>query len=337
MAVSVYGDITPRTAAFAVAEMLKRALPYLVIEKFGQAYPLPSNSTKVAKFRRFEALALATTPLTEGVTPAGKTLTVTDVTATLDQFGDFVTISDVIADTHEDPVFQQAQQVLAEQAAQTVETIRFNILKAGTNVYYANQADGTTVATARNQVADHLTLPLQRKVTRGLKRQNARMITMIIKSTPAYKTESTEAGWIALCHPDCENDIRSLTGFINVKDYGTAAPYEGEIGSVEDVRYIRSTIFTSWADAGGVAATQGMVSTTGTNADVYPILYLGADAFGIVPLKGLKSIMPTVLNPKPTPSDPLGQRGYVSWKTMQTAVILNDAWMARAEVGASEL
>jgi N4-gp56 family major capsid protein len=324
---TTYGDISPRVAVYAMAEMLKRAMPHLVIEKFGQVYPIPERNSKVAKFRRYEALPLALTPLVEGVTPTGKTLTVTDVTATLEQYGDFVTITDVVQDTHEDPVFQQAQQVLAEQAAQTIETIRFNILKAGTNVFYGNGA-------SRAEVNTPVDLTLQRKVTRSLKRQNARYITSVVKSTPAFNTESTEAGFVALCHPDVENDVRAMTGFINTKDYGTMSPWENEIGSVEDVRYVRSTIFEPWLGAGS-NTLNSMLAEDATNVDVYPILYIAADSFGIVPLKGLNAITPTVINPTPTKSDPLGQRGHVSWKSMQTAVILNDAWFIRAEVGAT--
>ena len=65
---SVYGDITPRTAGKAMPGFLMRALPYLVLEKYLDLKPLPSNSTKVAIFRRYEALEKATTPLVEGVT-----------------------------------------------------------------------------------------------------------------------------------------------------------------------------------------------------------------------------------------------------------------------------
>ena len=80
-----------------------------------------------------------------------------------------------------------------------------------------------------------------------------------------------------------------------------------------------------------------MVSTTGTKADVYPILVLAKNAAAGVPLKGANAIKPAVINPVPSKSDPLGQRGYISWKTYQTAVILNDAWMGIIEVAATEL
>lgn len=75
---TAYGDITPRTAAYAEKELLKRGLPYLVLEKFGQAKPMPSNSTKVMKFRRYNSLPNTPVALTEGVTPAGQNLTVTE-------------------------------------------------------------------------------------------------------------------------------------------------------------------------------------------------------------------------------------------------------------------
>jgi N4-gp56 family major capsid protein len=322
----IYGDISPRTAAHAVAKMLTRGVPFLVIEKFGQYYVMPNKASKVAKFRRYNALALATTPLVEGVTPTGSKLTVTDVTATLSQYGDFVPFSDVIEDTHEDPFLQQLQEVLGEQAAQTVETIRYNILKAGTNVFYANGSARTDVNTA-------LTLALQRKCTRALKRQNANYITKAIGPDPRFRTEPVEQCFVGLVHPDVENDIRNMSGFISTKQYGSSTPWANEIGAVEDVRYLRSTIFTQFADGG--AATSTMVSTTGTNADVYPVLYISENAYGIVPLKGKDSLSIMVVNPKPAAGDPLGQRGTAGWKTMQTAVILNDAWMVRAEVAAT--
>jgi len=287
---------------------------------------MPTKSTKVAKFRRYNALALATTPLVEGVTPAGKTVTVTDVTATLDQYGDYTTFSDVIEDTHEDPYLQQISDVLGEQAAQTVETIRYNVLKAGTTVYYAN-------GSARSDVNTPLTLALQRKVTRGFKRQNARYFTNTVKSTPDYRTEPVEAAFVGLIHPDIENDLRSISGFINVKQYGSTTPWENEVGALEDVRYLRSTIFSAFADAGGTAGA--MISTTGSAADVYPVLYFSRDSYAIVPLKGKDSLSVMVVNPKPTHGDPLGQRGSAGWKTMQTCVILQDAWMARGEVAAT--
>ena len=329
---SVYGDITPRTAGKAMPGFLMRALPYLVLEKYLDLKPLPSNSTKVAIFRRYEALEKATTPLVEGVTPVGKNMTYTDVQCTLQQYGDYVTLTDQIADFHEDPVLQEYIGITAEQAAQTLETLRYNVLKAGSNVFYANKVAG------RGSVVTAISLSDQRRVTRAFKRQNAAYITKKTASTPNYGTVAVRASYIGLVHPDLENDIRALTGFKDAVDYGASqAADEFEIGTVEDVRYIRSTIFESFPDAGGNKGT--MVSTSGVKADVYPIIYLAAHAAASVPLKGKNAITaPIVRNPGTiSDSDKLGQRGHVGWKAYFGCVILNQLFIARCEVGATEL
>jgi len=340
---TTYSDITPRQTAFSVANLLKRAIPYMMLEKFGQAYPIPKNSTRVAKWRRYYMtgatgsasgdagafnVPVADTPLTEGVTPTGSTLDNKDYSVTLQQYGDFLKFTDVIVDLHEDfpPLLREMSDILGEQAAHTIETLRFNVLKAGTNVFYAN---GTT----RGGVNTPLTLSLQRRITRSLKRQNAKPITSMVASSVKYNTQPIESAFIALTHPDVENDIRDLAGFISSKQYGSAVAMEGEIGSVDDVRYIRSTVFEAYEDAGGTKGA--MLSTTGTDADVYPILFLARDAYGIVPLRGKDSVEVMVVQPKATNTDPLAQRGTIGWKAWNATVILQDAFMVRAEVAAT--
>ena len=340
---TAYGDITPRQAAFSMAGFLSRAIPNMVIERFGQAFVVPTNNTQTAKFRRYflaggtgsysgnagnYSMPTATTPLVEGETPAGKKLANKDYTVQLRQYGDFVGFTDVIVDTHEDypAMLRELMNILGEEAAHTVETLRFNVLKAGTNVFYANGA-------ARNAVNTPITLALQRKITRSLKRQNASPITSVLKSSPAYNTQPIEASFIALVHPDVENDIRDMDGFISTKHYATVEPFPGEIGSVEDVRYVRSTVFEPWADAGGAAGT--MTSTTGTSADVYPVLYIARDAYGVVALRGKSVAQIMVVQPKPSSDDPLAQRGTAGWKLWNATVILQDAFLVRAEVAAT--
>jgi len=329
MAYTAYGDISPRTAAYAEKQLLARAIPFMVLEKFGQSKPLPANNSKTIVFRRYNALPNAPTALAEGVTPGSLTLSTTDIPCTLTQYGSMVTITDIIMDTHEDAVLNESIELLGEQAAQMIETMRFGILKGGANVVYANGALRTAVNTV-------ITLAVQRKSTKALKRQNAEQITKVTKSTPAYGTEPTAKSFIGFIHPDCEADIRNMLGadgktvFVPVEKYGSMSPYENEIGKVEDVRYLSSTIFAPWADAGGAKGT--MMSTSGVNADVYPILFVAANAYAIVALKGMFALTPMVVNATPSDSDPMAQRGRVAWKAMQGAVILNDQWMCRCEV-----
>jgi N4-gp56 family major capsid protein len=264
--------------------------------------------------------------LVEGVTPTGTKPTKTDVSVTLAQYGDFIPHSDVIMDTHEDPLLQEYGALCMQQWTETIETLRWNVVKAGTSVGYANGSATTDVNTV-------ITLAAQRTATRALKRQRAKYLTSIVSSNGNFRTEPIEAAFIAVCHSDVENDIRNMQGFIPTKQYGggqTAWP--NEIGSVEDVRYLRSVLFT--ASAGGGASSTTMVNT-GSVADIYPVIYFARDAYGIVPLKGKSAVSLMVVNPKAVSGDPLGQRGSVGWKTMQGSVILNDNWMYRLWVAAT--
>jgi N4-gp56 family major capsid protein len=329
MAINTYNDISPRVEGRAVADFIKRALPLLTIEKFAQTRTMPTRDTQTLKWRRYNPLPLATTPLVEGVTPPGRKATVTDVEARLLQYGDFVPLTDVIMDTHEDPVFSEMRQVLAEQAAQTVEKIRFGYLKAGTNVFFAN-------GNARTDVNTALTLNLQRKVIRSFRRQNASPFTSVLSSSVNYGTQAVEASFVGLVHPDCEYVIRGLAGFKHIKDYGQGPVWEGEIGTVESVRYVMSTVFESFPDAGGAKGTT--ISTSGTSSDVYPVIYMAKDAFATVALRGQNAMNLIVKNPgSGGTSDPLNQRGTIGWKTMMTAVILQQLFMARAEIAVPEI
>lgn len=349
MSTTKYGDISPRTAAYVVAELLTRGMPLLVFEKFGQGKPIPNNSTKSIKFRRYymDGSDLSSfTPhtyfdsdnmdptnkiLVEGVTPTATAINYEDVTATLVQYGDRITTSDIVMDTHEDPILNESIDMLSEQAPVLLEKARFNVLKAGTNVAYSN-------GSARNQVNTVLAVGDQRTAVRALKRQLAKPITRVIGSTVQYGTESVASGFVGICHPDLENDLRALTGFVPSENYFQTKPYDGEIGKVSDVRYILSTICEPWTAVGASGTTGGtnVIENASSQAHVYPIIYLAQDAFGIVPLKGMKSIIPMVVNPKPSDSDPFAQRAHASWKALQTTIILNESWMYRLEVACTD-
>ncbi len=324
-----YGDIDQRTAAYAAREMLKHAEPVFVLSKMGLTKPVPKNTAEQVKFRRPIPFAVSTIPLAEGVSPSPQKLSYEDVSATLKQYGQVTEFSDWVIMTSEDPVLKDATMLHGEQAGATLEQVVYEAVRGGTNVLYAN-------GSARNAVNTVITLNKQRAATRQLAAQKAKKITRVVDSTPDYDTHPVEAAYVGVAHTDVESDIRNLAGFIPVAEYGSKRLIsDHEIGSVENVRYVLSPDLDPFADAGGAAGS--MVSTTGTNADVYPVLYFGQDAYGIVPLKGENAMTPIVLNPKPSASDRLGQRGSVGHKFATTALILNELWMARLEVAVTAL
>lgn len=331
-----YGDsgVSPRTNVYAERQMLKHAGPVMVLDKFAMTKAMPKNKTETIKFRRPVVFSAATSPLVEGVTPTATAFTYEDVTATLKQYGMLIEITDKIEDLHEDPVLNDATVQCGENIGRTMEALIYGVLKAGTNIFYANGSTRTDVNTP-------ISLSKQRAVTKALKAAKAMKISRMLDGSTNYGTKPIEAAYIAISHTDIEPDIRNLPGFISVAEYGSRQPiHETEIGSVEDVRYLLSPDLAPITDAGGAkaGALGTMVSTTGTSADVYPVFYLGKDAYGTVPLRGQGAVSPTILRPGvKDKSDPLGQRGYVGWSTWFTSVILNQTWMARLEVATTAL
>lgn len=336
MTMTRYGDagVSPRTNVYAERQMLKHAGPVRILDKFGMLRPIPKNKTQTIKFRRPRVFTAATTPLVEGVTPSATQFRYDDVEATLKQYGQVVEITDHIEDTHEDPVLNDASVQAGENIGRTMEALDWGILRAGTNVAFAN-------GTQRDHVNTPISLNKVRAVVRALKAQKAMKITRVLDSSVNFATRAVEPAFVAVMHTNVEQDVRNLAGFLPVAQYGKRQPIsEYELGSVEDVRFICSPDLDPFASAGAArdGAAGRMLSTNETNADVYPILFFGKEAYGLVPLRGQGAISPTILRPGVRDkSDPLGQRGYVGWKAWHTAVILNHVWMARLEVAVTEL
>lgn len=328
---TAFGDLPTALAANLVARMLAVGIPVEILGKYAMPYVVPDHSTKTARFSRYNPLPLSgpLTPVVEGVTPPGQQATRTDIDITLQQYINWVGFTDVLELVSDTPYLQQLTKRLGEQQMQVAEVIRYNAVKAGTNVQYANGAGRTSVNTP-------FTRALQRASLRTIKRNNGMPFNDKISSTPDFRTEPVEESFVAVTHTDVENDIREADGFISVKQYRSGNPNPGEIGAIEDCIYFKSTLFTAFADAGGAKAGANgtVISTGGTSADVYPVIYLAKEAFGSVTLRGMYSTTIMLSNPKQSVADPAAQRGVASWKMMMAAGILHDGWIVRGEVGA---
>lgn len=333
MTMTRYSDsgVSPRTNVYAERQMLKHAGPVRVLDKFGLTRPMPKNKTQTIKFRRPKVFTEVTTPLVEGVTPNATQFSYEDVEGTLKQYGMLVEITDHIEDTHEDPVLNDATVQAGENIGRTLEALDYGVLKAGTNVFYAN-------GSSRSAVNTPISLTKVRAVLRSLRAQKAMKITRILDGSVNYSTRPVEAAYVAVHHTDLDADIRNLPGFVPVAEYGNRKTIsEYELGTVEDVRFICSPDLDPFLAAGS-GTLNGMVADDDTNVDVYPVLFFGKEAYGTVPLRGQGAVSPTILRPGVRDkSDPLGQRGYVGWKTWHLTLILNQNWMARLEVGATDL
>ena len=137
-------DLSPEMKTFYDKALLKFARPNLVHDQFAQKRNIPKNGGKTIEFRRYSQLPKALTPLTEGVTPTGQNLNGTALTATVAQYGGYITLSDLLILTAIDNNLMEAIELLGDQAGRTLDTITREVLVSGTNVIYAGTATART-------------------------------------------------------------------------------------------------------------------------------------------------------------------------------------------------
>lgn len=283
--------------------LIDLAQPLLVHDQFGQKRPIPRNSGKTIEFRKFAPLAKATTELTEGVTPDGKKLSVSAITATVKQYGDYVTISDQVDLLTIDPVLTQAQRILANQAGLTLDTITRDILVTGTNVQYAEgqvNARADLVGGDSDATKNHyMTVRAVKMAVRDLKVQN----------TPMY-----DGSYVGIIHPDVSFDLTEDPDWKYPHQYvDTENIYNNEIGKIAGVRFVETSEAKKIINA-------GKNTTSGTSdRDVYCTLIMGSDAYGVTDVTGggLEFIV------KPMGSagtaDPLNQRATAGYTLAKAA------------------
>ena len=280
--------------------LIDEASAELVHDQFAQKRPIPKNGGKKIEFRKFASLPKALTPLTEGVTPDGKNLTVSTIEAEVAQYGDYIVQSDVLELTSIDNTIVEATKVLGKQAGLTLDTITRNVMQSGTYVYYAPKADGTEV-TSREGLDATCTLTVD----------TIKSVAALLK---ANNTPKIDGSYVCIIHPYVAYDLMSDEEWIDAHKYTTSENiYEGEIGKIGGVRFVETSEAKIYE--GGV----------------FGCLMFGANAYGVTEITG--GGLQTIIKQKGSAGtgDPLDQRSSIGWKAIKTAEILVDPYIYRIE------
>lgn len=293
-----YGNLTAEQKTFYDRTLLSRLLPNLTFLKYGQKRPMPKNEGDTINFRRFNSLDVPAASLTEGVTPDGDNLSITAVTATVAQEGNWVRLSDKISMVGIDPVLTESAALMGENAAKTLETRCSDVIFKGTSQQFAGGA-ASAAAIAAGKVVNSEEI---KKAVRTLRNNNA---------------EPLEGGYyIGFCDPSVAYDLQNDSLWQDISKYnGAENIMKGEIGRIHGVRFILTTMCPTDA-------------TTATAGTLHKTLIVGKDAYGVVDVNG--SSKPEIII-KPTGSagteDPLNQRASVGWKAMAVTVRLQELAM----------
>lgn len=224
--------LSPEMKTYYDKQLIRKSDPYLVHNQFGQKRPIPKGGGKTIEFRTFTSLPKATVALTEGVTPDGRALEVENLTATVDQYGDYVKITDMVDLTAVDPVLTESQELLASQAGRTLDTITREVVNAGTNVLYAGGAEQRSAMTDENV----------------LKLEDVFAAAAILKAANA---RPFEGGFVAVIHPyiayDLMTEAKASGSWIDINKYTNVEKiFAGELGKVAGVRFVESSEAKIW-------------------------------------------------------------------------------------------
>lgn len=293
-------------------KLLIRAKPILKLYDISQKRNLPKRGGNQISWRRFNQISTATTPLVESVTPASSSLSVTEVTGTVLQYGNYVTMSDSLDLMGIDPVMSEAAGVLGENAAQTVEEIVRAELVTGTNVVY-----GTGSTRGAQSASNPITLALVRKAVRTLR----------VNDTTPMSEERMENGqgglFFGFIHPRQWYDLIGDTTVQNTFIYSDPDKiYKTTVAALGEVLWYVSTKAPVFAGAGSASA------------DVYAALIIGYEAFGTVNVAGTGQFQTFAKGLGSAGSaDPLDQRATQGWKSWQLPKLLNNNFICRIETG----
>lgn len=299
-------------------QLIRMAEPNLKYRQFAKKVPVPRGKGKTVEWRKWDSFAKATTPLTEGVTPSGNKLNVSTLTATVNQYGDYTCISDMLQLTAVDNVIMEATQAHASQAARTLDTISRNELMTGTNVFYCPKVVGTTVT----EITSRASLTNQCLITPDV-------IAKVAAILAANNAPKIDGSYVGIVHPYVKYDLMRNDEWIDVNQYSNAkAIFKGEIGELYGVRFVESSEAKIWVTTTGSGDNAVDTASFGT-------VIFGDGAYGDVDLEGGNLEIIVKQKGSAGSADPLDQRSTVGWKAAAVTKILIPEYLYRIESGSA--
>src|SRR3990167_4129765 len=198
-------EVPAAVANYYDRSLLKAARPLLVHLKWGQVRDLPRNQSSVIRFRRYTLLTANTTSLSEGVTPSGTALAITNVDATIAQYGDYVTLTDFLQFTTLDPILTETADLLGQQAGNSLDQIARDVMVAGSTIQYASTASSTATVTASMK----LTRQEVREAVRTLQGNDAKKITRMVNPATGFNTSPVNAAYVGIISPSTLFDLKN--------------------------------------------------------------------------------------------------------------------------------
>lgn len=243
----------------------------LVAYQFGDPLTLPKGRGLTYTASRYDRVNLPFQPLSEGVPPIGQAMNLSQITATAQQWGDTITITDVADMTIKHPLFQKAIELISIQMAETLERNTFNALMAGTQINYVNTRGARASLVAGDVLNPHeinraggALHTIGAPKFNGQTEPSAKISAQSGGSKAGANPRSIEH-YVALIHPLPEQDMRENSTVVTAWSYSAIERlYNNDLGEWSGMRFCRSNMvpyFVGVAQVNGSAGTSGSLAT----------------------------------------------------------------------------
>lgn len=274
MATNTSGQFSADIEAYIADELLALARRQVVAYQFGEPLTLPEGRGTTYTATRYNRVPLPFAPLSEGVPPIGQTMTIAQVTATAQQWGDKVTITDVAELTIKHPLFKTAVDLCGLAVTETLDRNTFNALNAGTQVNYVNSRGSRANLVAGDTMNLHeINRVMGALITIGAPRymgdeQTTAKIDAKAGQPNAGKDPRGQPHYVSIIHPLVEQDMREINTVVTAWSYSDINKlYNDELGELSGSRFVRSNMVPTWTGVAAVttpvAGTSGSLATDG--------------------------------------------------------------------------
>lgn len=307
MPITTTAQVPPEVRTYFDRLLLTLARPYYIYDMFAQRRTIPLNSGDQMIFRRYATLTAATVPITDGTTPPGDALAVTDFSTQIKWYGNFVTITDQVQFTVQDRVLNEATRVLSLQLGLTLDTLIRNMMVAtASSISCSHGVNGNTPT--------EITTPDIKTAVQALRLGNARLMTKPIQGENRFATSPVRSSYWGFMDVTLQQDLEACADFLSAANYPNPMDaLEAEWGSTNNVRWLLSTNGYSTSDA----------------IPVWNSIILGQESYGVVKLGSKEAEFIVKPLGSSGTSDPLNQRGSVGYKYPFATRLLNDNWITR--------
>ena len=310
-------DLSSLNKTFYDTELLDNAREKLIFAQFGRKQSLPANHGRTVEFRRWRTLGRIS-QLTEGVIPTGKKLGQVAITVTLAQYGDYVTVSDLL-DLHAiDDVVLGATEELGAAAGETNDILVRNVLLGGTQIIFADAYSSGSYSSTPTTEAE-LQTALATKVCNLTPTMINKAVTQLKKSAKGMKYSGQY--YVAVIHPDVAYDLRQDAAWLDAHKYASPEEiFNGEIGRMHGVRFVESN-------------NAPVIKKSGQTYATFKTIFLSKDAYGVIDPEG--GGMRTIIKSAKEIGGPLEQFSTVGCKFEMAAKILYQERMVTVWSGSS--